>query len=175
MNTLDTAYYNNPRRLKAGWSPLALNEHKNSKSKSRPRSPNVAGATERLMMPKYTSTRIMNYVSNTLITRSGTSMHQMKSGGRGFLAWQRDPHSSSGCPHQPMTWASPPQQESIMSIMLPATLLPTKNQLPPQLWDLVELNVLWRSTPSEQKLRAQSHSQPNTPTTAHQLLTSQQN
>ena len=131
MNTLDTAYYNNPRRLKAGWSPLALNEHKNSKSKSRPRSPNVAGATERLMMPKYTSTRIMNYVSNTLITRSGTSMHQMKSGGRGFLAWQRDPHSSSGCPHQPMTWASPPQQESIMSIMLPATYirLPDKTML----------------------------------------------
>ena len=85
MNTLDTAYYNNPRRLKAGWSLLALNEHKNSKSKSRPRSPNVAGATKRLMKPNFNSTRIRNYVSNTLITRSGTSMHQM-SGGRGFRA-----------------------------------------------------------------------------------------
>ena len=46
----------------------------------------VAGATERLMTPLYTSTRIMNYVSNTLITRSGTSMNQMKSGGQGFQA-----------------------------------------------------------------------------------------
>ena len=68
MITLDTTYYNNPWRLKAGWSPLALNEHKNSKSKSRPRSPNVAGATERLMKPNFNSTRIRNYVYNTLIT-----------------------------------------------------------------------------------------------------------
>ena len=46
----------------------------------------VAGATERLMKPNFNSTRIRNYVYNTLITRSGTSMHQMKSGGRGFWA-----------------------------------------------------------------------------------------
>ena len=148
MITLDTTY-NNPWRLKAGWSPLAMccGIHIPIRPFSSPKCcrRNLSG----LAIPTIEPARTKNYVYNTLISRSGTSMHQMKSGGRGFRGWKRDPHSSSGSPHQPMTWASPPQQESIMSNMLPATLLPTKNQLPPQLWDLVELNVLWLSTTSE--------------------------
>ena len=85
---------------------------------------NVAGEFGRLIKPKIIPTRTKNYRYHTLITRSGTSMHLIKSGGWGFPALKWDPHSSSGCPHQPMTWASPPQQESIMSIMLPATIIP---------------------------------------------------
>jgi len=47
---------------------------------------NVAGEFGRLIKPKIIPTRTQNYVYHTLISRSGTSMHQMKSGGRGFRA-----------------------------------------------------------------------------------------